>query len=421
MRLRWLVLVLLGLIPTLLVTTPTLAADTRSGESVVVADGESISDDLYVRANSVTINGTVHGDLIALAQRVVIDGRVDGDVLAVAHSLSVAGDVGGSIRAAVVRMDLLPEARVTRDVLVAGYSLTTAPDTVIQDDLRALTYQALLAGAVQRDYVGRHMALEIDGSIDGSATADVGPPDNNTPFNPAYVLPGITDLPSLARGTHIGRSASIDGDLRQPTPTAQLDSESDTNQQRVADWLRTLVPLVLAGAILIRISPAWLERAAASAARRPTKSLAQGGVVVAGGLVIAFCLLVLSSGLGLALGTLGLRDLAVVCFAVGFLTIGGLLSALYVSGVWLSQIVFGLALASYARQPAGLIGIVFVTVVGVIVGVASSITLIGGLIRLVVALVGVGGLAGALSPNFPLHDVDGVHSVTPRMLARSQL
>ena len=42
---------------------PVLAFDARSGETVSVASGEVVDDDLYVGANTVIIDGTIYGDL----------------------------------------------------------------------------------------------------------------------------------------------------------------------------------------------------------------------------------------------------------------------------------------------------------------------------------------------------------------------
>ena len=57
-----------------LIAAPIRAADTRGGEQVVIDRNEVIGDDLYLAANTVTINGTVKGDVVAMASQITING-----------------------------------------------------------------------------------------------------------------------------------------------------------------------------------------------------------------------------------------------------------------------------------------------------------------------------------------------------------
>src|SRR5918993_2432576 len=72
----------------------------RSGESVTVAAGETISSDLYAFAGTVRIDGTIDGDLIASGGLVDVTGTVTGDVLAAGGSVNITGTVNGDTRIA---------------------------------------------------------------------------------------------------------------------------------------------------------------------------------------------------------------------------------------------------------------------------------------------------------------------------------
>ncbi len=64
----------------------------------VLPEGEVITNDLIVVAETVRIEGTIEGDLIACTQSVTVTGRVTGDVLVAVQKLNVDGRDGGSER-----------------------------------------------------------------------------------------------------------------------------------------------------------------------------------------------------------------------------------------------------------------------------------------------------------------------------------
>jgi len=60
---RGLAVVLIVILSMVLSAVSVLAFDARSGMTVTVASGEVVDDDLYVAAETITIDGTVDGDL----------------------------------------------------------------------------------------------------------------------------------------------------------------------------------------------------------------------------------------------------------------------------------------------------------------------------------------------------------------------
>ena len=63
-------------------TAPVAAADPRTGDTVVIASGDVVNDDLYIAANVITINGIVNGDVLCVGATININGRVNGSVIA---------------------------------------------------------------------------------------------------------------------------------------------------------------------------------------------------------------------------------------------------------------------------------------------------------------------------------------------------
>ena len=72
----------------------------RTGNTVTIAAGETVSNDLYAFAGTVRVDGTVDGDLVASGGLVDVTGTVTGDVLAAGGSVNITGTVGGDTRIA---------------------------------------------------------------------------------------------------------------------------------------------------------------------------------------------------------------------------------------------------------------------------------------------------------------------------------
>lgn len=78
------------------------AAESRSGGTIVVEEGETVDGDLDAVGGTVVVRGTVTGDLNAFAGTVVVEGTVGGDVDAAGGNVDVArnGTVGGDLEVA---------------------------------------------------------------------------------------------------------------------------------------------------------------------------------------------------------------------------------------------------------------------------------------------------------------------------------
>ncbi|MCK4331752.1 MAG: hypothetical protein KAW81_04245, partial [Dehalococcoidia bacterium] len=62
--------VLVAISVTFLTSAPVLAADLRSGDTITVASGEVVDDDLYIAGESIVIDGTISGDLWAVGRTI---------------------------------------------------------------------------------------------------------------------------------------------------------------------------------------------------------------------------------------------------------------------------------------------------------------------------------------------------------------
>jgi cytoskeletal protein CcmA (bactofilin family) len=166
--------------------TPAHALERRSGETLTVAAGEVVDDDLAASGRLLRIDGTVRGDVYVVAQHVTIAGIVEGDVIALAQEVVVDGQVFGDVRAAGATVQV--NGVVARNVTGAGQlvrigsdgrvggSVTSAAETLsISGDVGALagtTENAILQGRVARDaeLAAERITLGPNASIGGDFT-----------------------------------------------------------------------------------------------------------------------------------------------------------------------------------------------------------------------------------------------------------
>lgn len=115
---QWLLLTLLGVL--LLAVSGTAAAAGFVGEENVyrLPAGETITDDLYVGAEEVIIDGTIEGDLFAAAGYVEINGVVTGDLFAAGAGVTINGVVEDDARIAGAGVTV--NGTIGDDLFVAG-------------------------------------------------------------------------------------------------------------------------------------------------------------------------------------------------------------------------------------------------------------------------------------------------------------
>ncbi|HXF61469.1 MAG TPA: hypothetical protein VNK95_07625, partial [Caldilineaceae bacterium] len=95
-----------------------LAAEVAGGETYVLPRGQVVSDDLYVAASEVVIEGTVEGDLVVAGGYIEISGVIMGDLLAAGAGLVVSGAVQDDARLA--GSGVLVTGNIGDDLVAAG-------------------------------------------------------------------------------------------------------------------------------------------------------------------------------------------------------------------------------------------------------------------------------------------------------------
>lgn len=310
--------------------TGVAAAETRSGGTVVIEEGETV-DGLSSFSGTVIVRGTVDGNLEGAAGSIVIEesGVVTGDVSATAGSITIAGEVNGNVDVGAGSFALAPTGTIDGDLNVGAGSIqlagTVGGDATLGGDSIQLAETANIGGDVR---YAEGADLDDDGAtVGGSIVED---PDLGT---------GGFDLPT------------------------------------VPGWLFTgyaiLVNLVL-GAVLLAAMPGFSRRVDETVSAEPAKSAGVG--------VLAM--------LGIPVG---LVLLAVTIIGIP-LTLAGFVAFALLA--WVALLYGRIAVAAWALRQAEVDNRWLALVVGIVgFGLLGQIPILGGLLSLATFLLGVGAIA----------------------------
>ena len=296
---------------TLFAAVPVLAADLRSGDTVTVASGEVVEDDLYIAAESIVIDGTINGDLWAVGRIVTVNGAVNGSIVAVAETinvngavahaarlaggtLNIRGDVGGDLIAFCSAANIASTAEIGGDLLVGAGNVRI--DGLIGGDVNGGAGEVTIAGEVRGN-----VELEVD-NLTIAPTANIEGDLTYTSENEAEIEPAA----------QVGGTTTYEPPKEEPAKAALGAGIAATVMGKVVAFLMILV----IGIIIILIMPRRLVSMADSIRMYPLPSLGWGAVILFATPIAAI----------------------IVCFTVIGIPIGLIALALYGIAVYLSQI-----------------------------------------------------------------------------------
>lgn len=393
------------------------AAQTRAGDDVVIGATEVVDENLYVTGRTITIDGTVNGDVVAAASRLTINGTVKGDVLAGAQTIVVNGTIGDDLRGMCEVLLLGPTARVSGDVAFTAASLESQSGSLIGRDVLFGGYQAQLSGSIGGDLTAGANRLELRGPVGGDVLVSVNDepgPGRGFVYSPS----GPVVTPNVPAGLTVAGSAQIGGKLSYSSygeatiaPSAEIEggvAHTPVSPRPAApvqpglEALRYLAALLLFGALLLWLAPAWSSRLSEIVGARPLPSLAWGVVMLALFGVAVLGLLIVTILLAVIFGYLTLGGLVAWIVAVGLLAdttlvVAGITYAVYVAAIIVS--LFAGRWLVTKVQPAWAERPFVPLLVGLVVYVAlTAIPWIGPIIGLLVVLLGFGALWEWASP-----------------------
>jgi cytoskeletal protein CcmA (bactofilin family) len=284
---RWFGGVALATILVLALAGVALAAQFEEGEVYRLPAGQVVTDDLYVTAGEIYIDGVVEGDLVAAGGIIEINGEVTEDVLAAGASIAVNGRVGDDVRAAGAGITVA--GSVGDDVLLAGggsggQGMPVWPIQIggrtVEQGVRILDSADIggdaivaggrgeIAGAIGGDLLVGMGAVTIAADVAGDATvysgsmvvtdsANIGGSFSYQSENPGAVPS------SVAESIQIIPPAQSSGAAAQPPPSLA---------EQLLWWtisvVRALLGLLVFGWLLVKLAPQWSNDVANDDERR---------------------------------------------------------------------------------------------------------------------------------------------------------
>lgn len=161
---RKLVILLVTALFVLCLATPAWAVETRSGDMVMVPEG-NIQGPLFAAGDNIVINADVDGDVFTAGQTITINGKINGDLLAAGNTIRINGSVSGDARCAASEIEMKGEL---------GQSLTAAAGVIrqlegsrINRDVLLFAKEVNLSGLVGRQVLGSGETFRLNGPVGG--------------------------------------------------------------------------------------------------------------------------------------------------------------------------------------------------------------------------------------------------------------
>lgn len=348
--------------------TPSEALDLRwEQETVVVSESEIVEDTLLASGKTIDIDGTVRGDLVAFGDRVTIRGRVEGNVFAGAREVLVTGQVDGSLHMGCERCSL--EGEVTRSVYSGGQQVTLGDTARVGRDVVSFGEGVRIEGDVGRDLFAGGDWVEIHGEIGRTARTHS---QRLTVYDDARIGRDLTIEIGQGGEADVDAAAQIGGEVSE----TMVEHEIHQEKSRWLDggfYLRSFVFIAsafLVGLVLHVLLPG-IFYGQLETAREFMRCLGFGFVAL---IVTPIALIVCAVTIvGIPIAILGTFVYLTMLF-VSIVVVAALVGSSIIGADPESSPGFGMGL---------LLGLVVVVAV-------MNIPFIGGILRLLVGLVGMG-------------------------------
>lgn len=320
-------------------TAEPVAAEARSGGTVVVGEEQTVTEDLDAFAGQVVVQGTINGDLNAFGGDVVVTdtGVVAGDVAAFGGAITVerGARIDGDLEAAAGTV--LVRGTVDGNAEIAAETATI--NGPINGNVEV---------AAERVTIGQNAV--IGGTLEYDADAFTRRPG-------AVVRGSVTRNPDMATGPGIA-------DARPPVVA-------------VPNWVGAVFGFfanVLLGAVLLLVFPAFSRGVATRVIHAPLRMGGVGlGVAIAVPIVLV---LVAITVIGIPLALVGVLIAAVAAWIAA-------VYGQFAVGTWIVSLADG---SSDNGWLALVLGVLLVSLLGLI-------PILGGIVHLFVSLLGLGALA----------------------------
>jgi cytoskeletal protein CcmA (bactofilin family) len=261
------------LLVTILLTlsaAPVLAFDARSGDTVTIASGEVVDDDLYLAGGDIIIDGTVNGDVFAVGRTVAVNGTVNGAVTLAAQNVMIRGTVGRSARLAGQNVDIM--GNIAEDAVAMASMVNISTTAGIGRDLIMGASSARVNGPVSGNIKAGCSEIQLGSSVGGNASISA----EKITLASNAIIKGNLDYTST-QAAAIQPGAMIEGKTNHIVPPPSQREKKGPLQQLPGKVLAFFMAFI-AGLILILISPGSMARLADAIRKHTWLSLGWGAL-----------------------------------------------------------------------------------------------------------------------------------------------
>lgn len=300
------------------IVAPVAAAEILSDGDPRVAQGATVSDDLYVFGGDSEIAGTVTRDATVLSGRFDLSrtGRIQGNLNVLAGEATIDGNVGRTLRIAAGDVEI--SGSIDADLIVAGGQVELARGALVRGDVILAGGDVRILGDVGGEIRGATGDLTIDGNVSGDVDVNV----NDFSLGSRARVSGGVEYRSDDDVARDG-AAVVSGGIVQQEPEMMFPGDGGVTW--ITGLLFRLLAALVAGAVIVLAMPRLCVTVANGVRHRLPGSLL-------GGLILF---------VAIPVGTLIL-----------FVTIVGIPIALivwlfFLAALYLSQVFVGLALGRF--------------------------------------------------------------------------
>ncbi|MCJ7515911.1 MAG: hypothetical protein MUO89_08135 [Dehalococcoidia bacterium] len=311
---RGLVVALVAMLLAFGTSVPVLAADLRSGDTITVASGDVVDDDLYVAGSTITIDGTVNGDLWALGNTITVNGEVNGSVVAIGQTVNIDGNVGHAVRLAGETINI--SGNVSGDLIVFASEANISSQAKIGGDFLFGAGTVRIEGLIGRNAKGGGSEVTITNAVGGNAELAV---ENLTLTSTANIQGNLTytgkNEADIQAGAKVGgKTIHNMPEVKKPAPFSGIGG-------KILGFLMAFVT----GLIIVLIMPGRSVSSADSIRNKPWASLGWGAVILFATPIAAI----------------------LVCFTVIGIPVGLIALVLYAIAIYISQVFVSLFLGRW--------------------------------------------------------------------------
>lgn len=345
----------------------------RAGNNIIITANETIDRSFFATGDTVTISGTINGDLYAVGGTIFVNGTINGDLLAAGGVINVMGEVSQDIRVAGGQITI--GGSVGQNITMAGGNLDILPSADIQGSIVAAGGNLIISSPIQGNINAGVGNLTLSESVQGDIEAAVG----NMTLTPQAAVSGDLNYWS-DQELNLAQGASVSGRISRNDPEQTMQEFEGAEQATEAAgkvFLTTgrivlFLSLLIIGALLIWMAPNYTKRTSDKIAEIPLKA----------GLIGFLALVVTPLAAVLLMITLIGLPLGLILLATYFVY-------LYISKIFFIYWVGGFASEKLDRNLTA----IWVFVLGIVIyAVIALIPIVGGLMRLVAMLLGLGAM-----------------------------